>query len=275
MTIVQSTPVSSRRIIRLGLCGTALAALFLAGQVFGAPAPVLHWERTSAEISPPVINSMGSALNGDLSYVVAAWNTSPVIQSALVTRAAPGDSCHPIQGAIRFCVQTGRPNFPAGTQVFYKADGHLQAVRAFVSDEFIGSPPFDNSVGRHAAFCYLLGVAYGATPQDLDPFNEDITDASGQQSCLDATPTPEGNENPTPVDFAAIAELYAHSHTNFAIRDLSKSNRGSNDSELSVPSDLLTNFGSVVGRDAKGRAVTYVRHLPGGGKVLTSVYWGG
>lgn len=265
---------STNSSVRIGLSGCGLAVLLVAAPVGGAPLPIVHWERTSAEISPPVINSMGAPFNSDLAYVVDAWNTSPVIQSPLESRAAPGDSCNPIQGAIRFCVQAGRPNFPAGNQLFYKADGHLMAVKAIVSDEFIGAPPFDNSTGRRAAFCYLLGVALGATPQDLDPTNEDITDASGQQSCLDASPTPEGNENPTPVDFAAIAELYSHTHTDFAVRDFSKPNLGRNGVDLSVPVDIQSNLGAVVRQDAKGRPLVYVRKLSNGTTVLTTVYWG-
>ena len=273
--IASSNISRPRSAIRLGTALLSsfgvLATIGFAWQASAQPNPILHWKRSSAEISPPVVDSLPAEMAGDLAYVVTAWNGSSVIESAIQRRAPTGDSCAPIRGAIRFCVRSSRSNITAQIQLFYTADGHVQAVRSVVSDEFIYAAPFDTSSGRRAVFCYLLGVAYGATPQDVDLTNSDITDASGQQSCLDASLTPEGNENPTPVDFAAIALLYEHSHTNFGLRDFSQPSQKSSGEELLVPDDLSTNPGKAIGFDRNGRETTFVRNLPGGMSVVTTV----
>lgn len=256
-----------RAAVRLGV--VAAAALALPAQA--QQNAVLHWPISDAYVSPPVVNNLPDSLADDLAYVLAAWNQSPVLESAIVAGPTTGKACGPILGAIRFCqIDTGRP-LAAGNQMYFTGDGHLFAVRALVSEGFISSPPYSSTEGTRAVLCYLLGYSYGAVPQDLDPGNADIVDPSGNESCMDATSTPEGNENPTPFDMAAIAELYSHTDTNFGIRDLSKSTRRPNFDQIAALTDLDSNFGKATRRNAAGRDLQFVRNLPDGSIMVTTL----
>jgi hypothetical protein len=257
---------SGHGLLRAALCVGLFTAIGSAA--IAQTGSAVHWPRTNAEISPPVIDSLPPEMTAQLNYTVAAWNQSTVVETSVQRREAPGNSCNPVRGAIRFCVLTDNNWIFAGNQLIYSGDGHLLAVRALVHDYFIVVPPNDTVVGRRALFCYLLGVSYGAVPQDIDPTNADFADASGQQSCMDATNTPEGNENPTPVDLAGLAELYAHSHTDFGVRDFSDQGQGP---ALPQASDLAAGLGEVTRLDRSGRPSEFARHFPGGVKVVTKV----
>ena len=86
------------------------------------------------------------------------------------------------------------------------------------------------------------------------------------------------NEHPNAHDTQELNAIYG-SHTdsyttttastNFGIRQVGQAGP----SEPAAPGDTAREWGSAIHRDGKGRPDMFVRPLPGGGKMLTHVFW--
>lgn len=261
-----------RQAIRLGLTFAFVAGSISA--VEAAPSPTVHWERTQPEIAPTVINSLPADMRADLTHAVTAWNVSPVVESAIKAEPTRANACGLVQGTIRFCtIENGRA-FPFAAEVFFDGGGHILAVRASMQRSFIAQAPFDTTEGRRAMLCELQGLALGLVPRDFDLTNSDLVDESGQQTCMDLTLTPAGNENPDAADLAALAALYAHSHTDFGVREFAGQADKQVAKELDVPAQVDASSGIVKRKDVAGRPVILERQLPGRIMVRTHLFWG-
>ena len=80
------------------------AALLVGGHALANHAwSTYHWQRTTAQITPPVGDNVSSQWDSYLRTAVSDWNRSVYIESPVVTGQSNPRNCRPTAGRIEVC----------------------------------------------------------------------------------------------------------------------------------------------------------------------------
>ena len=250
-----------------GLLATAVGVA-----AFAAPAMAdhawsnYHWERTSAEVTIPVIdNTTGIwAQRNHTGTAVADWNQSTVIQASL-SRGNLDPSCPGIANQINVCNDDyGNVGWLgiASISVERGRSGHITAAVTKPNDYYFNQPQYNNDTWRQLVTCQEIGHDYGLGHQDED-FSTDLT-----TSCMEYTSQPEGNEGPDAHDYEMLLDIYAHSDGS----STSGPGGGKGGPKKFDAGNSPSDWGRAVAFDAKGRPNIYER-VQGNQVIYTHVTW--
>ena len=245
----------------------SLTCAALASVAAVAAAPVLashswstyHWARSSAEISPPIGDNVSSVWDSYLRVAVDDWNRSTVIQSPLVAGQSNPRNCRPNAGRIEVCNHTYGQTGWLGIAQIWLSGGHISQGITKLNDTYFNTAQYNTPSWRALVTCQEIGHDYGLGHQDED-FATDAT-----TSCMDYTSQPAGNEHPDAHDYEQLELMYNHME--------SSSTASSPAASAQDGGDTPSEWGRAIAFTRDGRPHVFQRDLPGGGRVITHVFW--
>lgn len=270
----------SKRNLRVAAVAAVSVAALAGPAIAGHRWSTYHWNRTSAEITPPVERALSGAWLDYDDRVVADWNTSRYINSAL--RDASGvnpKTCRAQAGKILVCNAKYGFNGWLGIASIWLSNGHISQGTTKLNDSYFNTAKYNTPAWRRMVFCQEVGHDYG-----LGHVNENFDDPN-TGSCMDYTGDParddgDGtNEYPNAHDYAELETIYSEQHSSFTAVKPGKS--GSNVGRAApapfadggIPGDSPSEWGRAIHRDALGRPDLFELDLGGGNKKITHVFW--
>ena len=251
-----------QKLSRKAVLGAAIAssALLVGGPLLASHSwNNYHWQRTSAEISPPVGDNVSSVWDSYLVTAVSDWNQSTRIQSPLVAGQSNPRNCRANAGRIEVCNSTYGQTGWLGIAQIWLSGGHIVQGITKLNDTYFNMAQYNTPSWRALVMCQEIGHDYGLGHQDED-FNTDAT-----TSCMDYTNQPAGNEHPDAHDYEQLELIYNHMESSASTPSSAGSAQDGGDS----PSD----WGRAVAFTRDGRPHIFQRDLPGGGRMITHVFW--
>jgi hypothetical protein len=217
------------------------------------------------------------------------WNNRSVL--SLTEQAAPSGTsrkrCSPISGQVLVCNDSyGQRGWLGIASITLDTKGHITSGTTKLNDTYFNTSRYNTPEWRAMVTCQEIGHDFGLGHQN-EIFNNVNTG-----SCMDYTNAPQGGvvggfnygpakDHPNGHDTDQLDIIYNHTDsygtaselaaTNFGIRQLGRPAAGPG--ALPDPGDTRAEWGSAIDRDHKGRPHIFVRPLPGGGKMITHVFW--
>ena len=258
---------------------------------FSAPAGATHawsnyhWAKTGSTLSLKVNKAITSAWTTSVNTAIGDWNGKSVL--SLTNQNAPSGTsakrCSPITGQILVCNDSyGNRGWLGIASINIDSSNHITTGTTKLNDSYFNTAAYNKPEWRALVACQEIGHDFGLGHQDEAFGNANVG------SCMDYTNAPAGgtvggfnygpsNEHPNTHDTQQLNSIYNHTDsytttgaaTNFGIRQVGQAGA----SEPMAPGDTAREWGSAIHRDGKGRPDMFVRPLPGGGKMLTHVFW--
>jgi len=244
-----------------------------------------HWARTSAPLTLKVNKAISSVWTTSVDRAISDWNALSVL--SLANQNAPSGTspkrCNPITGQILVCNDSyGNRGWLGIASINLDSANHITTGTTKLNDSYFNTAQYNKPEWRALVACQEIGHDFGLDHQDEAFGNVNVG------SCMDYTNAPAGgivggfnygpsNEHLNAHDNEQLNTIYAHfdsgtttsAATNFGLRQVGKS--------VALPpqasGDTRAEWGTAIHRDGKGRSDVFVRALPGGGKVLTHVFW--
>ena len=227
--------------------------------------PPYHWARTANPFTLKLADSVSSTWDPYLVEASSDWSQSSVLTTTIVTGGTgSAKSCRATSGRVRVCNATyGNNGWLGIAQIWITGVDHITQGVVKLNDTYHNAPPYNTSAWRRLVMCQEVGHTFGLDHQDEDSANTNLG------TCMDYTSDPDGplsNEHPDAHDFDQLDMIYTHldsSTTLSAGLPQGSQNRAADRSD----------WGEAIRRDGKGRASVYERHLGGGEKIVTHVFW--
>ena len=261
---------------------------------FSAPAGATHawnnyhWARTGTDVSAPLslkVNlAITSAWTTSVNGAFNDWNGRSVLRLGTpIASSANARRCSPITGQILVCNYSYGPRGWLGlASINIDSSNHITTGTTKLNDSYFNTATYDKPEWRALVACQEIGHDFGLGHQDETFDNVNVG------SCMDYTNAPLGgivggfdygpnNMHPNTHDTQELNIIYGHTDsymttsaaTNFGIRQVGQAGAA----EPAAPGDTAREWGTAIHRDGKGRPDLFVRPLPGGGKMLTHVFW--
>ena len=235
------------------------AALVVGGHALANHAwSTYHWQRTTAQITPPVGDNVSSQWDSYLGTAVSDWNRSGYIESPLVAGQTSPRNCRPTAGRIEVCNASYGNTGWLGIAQIWLSGGHIAQGTTKLNDTYFSTAQYNTPSWRALVTCQEIGHDYGLGHQDED-FNTDNTN-----SCMDYTNLPAGNEQPDAHDYAQLDIIYSHSHSATSAATATSAAAGGN-----TPAE----WGRAIHATRDGRPDVFVRDLAPGQRIITHVFW--
>nr|WP_298897742.1 hypothetical protein [uncultured Altererythrobacter sp.] len=231
-----------------------------------------HWERTTNEISPPVVDfTTGEwAQSNRVQQAVNDWNRSAYINSDYVRGQGNNTACPIVAGEIHVCNDDYGNTGWVGIASISATRGRTTHIIGGVSkmnDYFYAMPYYDNDIWRQLVMCQEIGHDYGLGHQN-ENFNSHETD-----SCMEYTSTPDAADKTlNQHDLDQLASIYAHSHGGGDGGGGSGNGGGKGKPKKFDVGNRPADWGTPIGRDAQGRANLFKRS-EASFDVITHVTW--
>lgn len=269
---------------------TRLAALAAATALVASPAlgfhrwSTYHWQRTAAEISPPIGDNVDSKWDPYFQRVVDDWNKSIRIQSSLVAGSTNPKNCKAVAGTIQVCNSRYGNTGWLGIAQIWLSGGHISQGITKLNDTYFDTAQYNTPAWRRMVFCQEVGHDYGLGHTD------ETFDNANDGTCMDYTNAPAGgvvngfnygpsNEYPNAHDYQELEAIYNHQEsaaaTNFGERQVGKpaSPPAGPNYDGADGGNSPSDWGKAIHFDGKGRPDVFAQDLPGGGKKITHVFW--
>lgn len=261
--------------------GAAVAVLAAAAVSFPALAGHgwndYHWSRSGAQITPPVGDNVDGKWDPYFQRVVADWNKSDYINSALQGGRTNPRNCRAVAGTIQVCnARYGQTGWLGVAQIWL-SNGHITQGITKLNDSYFDTAKYNTPAWRRMVFCQEVGHDYG-----LGHVNENFNDAN-TGSCMDYTNDPARNdgagtnEYTNQHDYDQLKEIYGfHSEStagSFAVQSVGQRPSASEGGDDSIGGDTPAQWGRAIHRDGNGRPDVFQLDLPGGGGKITHVFW--
>lgn len=245
-----------------------------------------HWARSTSTLGLTVNRAVtgvwGTYVN---TAITSDWNNRSVLR--LTGRDAPAGTsrkrCSPISGQILVCNDSyGQRGWLGIATIWADANKHITAGTTKLNDSYFSTATYNKPAWRALVACQEIGHDFGLAHQDETFGNLNLG------SCMDYTNAPAGgvlngfnygpsNEHPNSHDTTQLNTTYQHldsyntnsAGTNFAIRQPGRPVPP----PLPDPGESEAEWGTAVHHDGKGRPDQFVRKLPGGGQMVTHVFW--
>lgn len=241
---------------------------------------------------------VNATLSGDwATYVDTAvtsdWDTSDYLTLGNVrTASVDPKKCSPIAGEILVCSAAyGLRGWLGIATIWTDRKGRIAKATTKLNDSYFNLATYNTPAWKRLVSCQELGHDFGLAHQDETFGNVNLG------SCMDYTNAPAGgvvggfnygpsNEYPNQHDYEELDIIYrdkndgyttAHasstpSPTDFGIRDFTRPQPKAAAGDLGS-GDSPAEWGAATHHDEKGRPDTFMRPLPGGGQMLTHVFW--
>lgn len=244
-----------------------------------------HWARTSAPLALKVNKAISSVWTTSVNTAIGDWNALQVL--SLTSQNAPNGTsakrCNPIAGQILVCNDSyGNRGWLGIASINIDSANHITSGTTKLNDSYFNTAQYNKPEWRALVACQEIGHDFGLAHQDEAFGNVNLG------SCMDYTNAPAGgvvggfnygpsNEHLNAHDGEQLNAMYAHfdsgtttsATTNFGVRQVGKAAA----QPPQASGDSRAEWGAAVHRDGKGRPDTFVRALPGGGRVVTHVFW--
>ncbi|NNE49015.1 MAG: hypothetical protein HKN38_02290 [Altererythrobacter sp.] len=246
--------ISKKNLTLAAVSAALLATPVIAGHSWNN----YHWERTSNEITVPVVDfTTGEwAQSNRVQQAVNDWNQSEYIDSPYVRGSGSNTACPIVGGEIHVCNDTYGDTGWVGIASISASRGrnpHITGGVSKMNDTYYALPQYDNDVWRQLVMCQEIGHDYGLGHQN-ENFNTNSTD-----SCMEYTSTPTAiDKTPDAHDYEQLRTIYAHSHGGDGGGGGGNGGGRGKPKKFDVgnrPSD----WGTPIGRDAQGRPNLYKR----------------
>ena len=237
------------------------AALLAGGHALASHAwSTYHWQRTTAQITPPVGDNVSSQWDSYLQTAVADWNRSIYIESPLVAGQTSPRNCRPTAGRIEVCNASYGNTGWLGIAQIWLSGGHISQGTTKLNDTYFNTAQYNTPSWRALVTCQEIGHDYGLGHQDED-FNTDSTN-----SCMDYTNLPQGNEHPDAHDYQQLELIYSHSHSAAAAASVPAAS-------AAAGGNTPAEWGRAIHATRDGRPDVFVRDIAPGQRVITHVFW--
>lgn len=249
-----------------------LLVLVAAVPVFAGHAwSTYHWNRTGAQITPPIHNNLSGKWPAFLPRAVDDWNTSIYIASPYGSAYGPISSakrCTSATGKIEVCNAAYGKNGWLGLAGISLSGGHISKGYTKLNDSYYNLAQYDTDAWRAMVMCQEIGHDFGLDHQDEVQTNTNLG------SCMDYTNNPDGppsNRYPNAHDYAQLESMYAHLGAQLPFDSMvSDATRPRTIVEYMNKADQ---WGTPVEFDDQGRPTLFVLETGHDEAELTHVFW--
>lgn len=262
-----------------------------------------HWARTTNPFTLRLGDNVSSAWDSYLLGASADWSTSSVLDTSVVRGSSSVRTCRAVSGTVQVCNSTYGNNGWLGVAQIWINGSHITAGTVKLNDTYFKTRTYNTPGWRQMVACQEVGHTFGLGHQDENFSNTNLG------TCMDYTNNPARNDgsgdnlHPNQHDYDQLDLIYAHldafnsyikvsvsaGFTRAALESTFANNDISRISDLlpvvpAVPtipevpdiSELVpevSEWGSAIGADARGRIDEFERDFGKGQKVLTHVLW--
>ncbi len=249
-----------------------LLVLVAAVPVFAGHAwSTYHWNRTGAQITPPIHNNLSGKWPAYFPRAVDDWNASVYIASPYGSAYGPISSakrCTSATGKIEVCNTTYGQNGWLGLAGISLSGGHIVKGYTKLNDTYYNMPQYDTPAWRAMVICQEIGHDFGLDHQDEGQTNPNLG------SCMDYTNNPDGppsNRYPNAHDYAQLESMYSHLGALLPFDSMvSDATRPRTVVEYMNKADQ---WGTPVEFDDQGRPTLFVLETGPDEAELTHVFW--
>lgn len=284
------------------LCGLTVATPALASHSWGG----YHWARTANPFTLRLGDNVTSAWDSYLAAASADWTTSNVLDTTVVRGSTTARTCRAVSGTVQVCNSTYGSTGWLGVAQIWINGAHITAGTVKLNDTYFKTISYNTPGWRQMVACQEVGHTFGLGHQDEGFSNTNLG------TCMDYTNNPARNDgvgdnlHPNTHDYDQLELIYAHLDTfssylkttvstgfvKAALESALVDNDISNISGLlptmpatptiptipEVPNIAelvpeVSDWGSAMGVDARGRIDEFERDFGRGQKVLTHVFW--
>jgi hypothetical protein len=243
-----------------------------------------HWSIGSQPLQLEVVTSTSAYWEKEVVDAIADWHNpvnaglpnSPdlVNLSRTVNTSIDRRKCSPIPGKVLVC------NYAYGTRQWlgiasvWLSNGHISQATTKLNDSlYKPGSTYDTAAWRALVACQEIGHDFGLAHQ-----NEAFS-APNLGSCMDYTNDADGggaygpdNMEPNEHDYAQLASIYSHTHSNFTMQVVGQTSSAALPREQ--PSgDSPAEWGRAVHFNAAGQPDYFVKDIAPGRKMITHVFW--
>ncbi len=254
--------ISKTLIFSLALFG--LAGVASANHSWGG----YHWARTTSSFTLKLGNNLSGTWLPYLSTASNEWSLSSVLDTSIVPGFA-GKNCRETLGRVEVCNRTyGNNGWLGLASIWLNSSGHIAQGTVKLNDTYFNTPSYNTPAWKNLVVCQEVAHTFGLDHQD-ETFNN-----ANLGTCMDYTNDPDGtiyhqlsNIAPNAHDYEELGIIYAHLDSTNSASMTTSGNRGNEVSEM------RSEWGKAIGKDAQGRDNKFERDLDNGEKVITNVFW--
>lgn len=189
---------------RLAAAVVGTAALLTASVAFATHSwNNYHWARTTSSFVLPVIDSVSSSWEDELTLSLSQWSQSSKMDlriSSYSNSSTTRRSCRASSGKIRVCNYTyGSTGWLGLASINLDSQGHISQGTAKMNDSYASS--FASQDERRHVMCQEVGHTFG--------LGHTSEDGSSQGTCMDYSQSPSSTA-PNSHDYNELATIYAH-----------------------------------------------------------------
>lgn len=272
------------RVLRLSVVGSTLLALVAVSPAHATHAWAnYHWARTANPFTLQLGDNVSSTWDSYLVNAAAAWSrtsgTCVNSQNPVRVNVVPGTvgnlrRCNPKSGTIQACNASYGNTGWLGIASIWASGDHITQGTVKLNDTYFNTGTYNTPDWRCLVTAQEVGHCFGLAHQDENFNNADLTDACGNQTCMDYTNTPAGQCNPNGHDYDELVIIYGHldATTTIAAGLPQVAAQQAIDHVPDIDTENQSEWGNPV-HFANGRPDLFERDFGNGVKLLTHVFW--
>lgn len=230
-----------------------------------------HWARQTPQFMLELGDNVDSSWDSYLATSVVDWSQSSVIDLVAVPGGTRPRQCRITTGRVEVCNDTYGNNGWLGVAGISVQGSHITGAYVKLNDTYYNMSTYNTPAWRNLVMCQEIGHAFGLDHQDENFSNANL------DTCMDYTNDPESNQHPNAHDYEMIETIYAHLDDTTTVGTGGGGNddkpcRGKKCNNNDIDLQDRREWGQVIARDNKGRAILYLRDLGNGKKHFTHIF---
>ena len=246
-----------------------------------------HWARTANPFTLKCGDNVTSNWDSYLVNACAAWSrtsgscvnsSNPVRVNVVAGSVGNVKRCAARSGTIQACNSSYGNNGWLGIASIWASGDHITQATVKLNDYYFNTPTYNTPDWRCLVTAQEVGHCFGLAHQDENFNNADLTDACGNQTCMDYSSTPAGQCNPNGHDYDELVTIYSHLDATTTIGSVlppvaaDQAAPPGLDNMPDIDTENQAEWGAPV-HFANGRPDLFERDLGNGVKLLTHVFW--
>jgi hypothetical protein len=217
-----------------------------------------HWARTSNPFTVKLGNNVNSEWLDNFKLAAADWDSSAVLNTAIVQGGTRPRRCAITSGRIEVCNERYGNTGWLGIAGISISGGHITGSYVKLNDSYQMS-----SAMKQLVMCQEIGHGFGLGHQDENFYNAVLG------TCMDYTAesnNPAANQHPNKHDYDQLVTIYTHTDSSTTVGMLTPMEIALGDYRSPRA------WGKPVLFNREGQAIAFERDFGNGHKIITHIF---